>query len=103
MAIRSSPSNLSHNEREVVGHGYSCEIPFRSGVPVGMAVLQWIREVDKVRDIEVEWRLFSLQLINDKNEDPLSDGHVRGTRALRTTALVGEREETTRWGAFTRS
>lgn len=64
---------------------------------------KWIREVDKVRDIEVEWRLFSLQLINDKNEDPLSDGHVRGTRALRTTALVGEREETTRWGAFTRS
>jgi 2-hydroxychromene-2-carboxylate isomerase len=49
---------------------------------------KWIREVEKVRDIEVEWRLFSLQLINDKNEDPLADVHVRGTPALRTMALV---------------
>jgi 2-hydroxychromene-2-carboxylate isomerase len=49
---------------------------------------KWIREVEKVRDIEVEWRLFSLQLINDKGEDPLADVHVRGTPALRTMALV---------------
>lgn len=49
---------------------------------------KWIREVEKVRDMEVEWRLFSLQLINDKNEDPLADVHVRGTPALRTMALV---------------
>ena len=29
--------------------------------------------------VEVEWRLFSLQLINDQNEDPLADAHVKGT------------------------
>ncbi len=29
--------------------------------------------------MEVELRLFSLQLINDQNEDPLADAHVKGT------------------------
>jgi 2-hydroxychromene-2-carboxylate isomerase len=53
---------------------------------------KWIREVEKVRDIEVEWRLFSLQLINDKNEEPLADLQDKGTATLRTMALV-RREE----------
>lgn len=38
--------------------------------------------------MEVELRLFRLQLINDQNEDPLADAHVKGTPALRTLALV---------------
>jgi hypothetical protein len=49
---------------------------------------KWIREVEEVRDVEVELRLFRLQLINDQNEDPLADAHVKGTPALRTLALV---------------
>jgi predicted DsbA family dithiol-disulfide isomerase len=49
---------------------------------------RWIREVAKVRDIEVEWRLFSLQLINADRDDPLADEHVKGTPALRTLALI---------------
>ena len=49
---------------------------------------KWIREVEKVREVDVEWRLFSLQLINEKNKDPLADAHVKGTPALRTMALV---------------
>lgn len=49
---------------------------------------RWIREVEKVRDVEVEWRLFSLQLINADKDDPLADEHVKGTPALRTLALV---------------
>lgn len=49
---------------------------------------KWIREVEKVRDIEVEWRLFSLQLINENTDDPLADVHATGTPALRTMALV---------------
>jgi 2-hydroxychromene-2-carboxylate isomerase len=53
---------------------------------------KWIREVEKVRDIEVEWRLFSLRLINDKNEEPLADLQDKGTATLRTMALV-RREE----------
>ncbi len=49
---------------------------------------RWIREVEKVRDVEVEWRLFSLQIINADKEDPLGDVHAKGTPALRTLALV---------------
>lgn len=49
---------------------------------------KWMREVVKVRDVEVEWRLFSLKLINERKEDPLADKHERGTPALRTLALV---------------
>jgi 2-hydroxychromene-2-carboxylate isomerase len=49
---------------------------------------KWIREVERVRDIDVEWRLFSLQLINEGREDPLADVHALGTPALRTLAIV---------------
>lgn len=49
---------------------------------------RWIREVERVRDVEIEWRLFSLQLINADKDDPLADEHVKGTPALRTLALV---------------
>lgn len=49
---------------------------------------KWIREVEKVRPIEVEWRLFSLKLINAGTEDPLSDRHSKGTPALRTLAMA---------------
>ena len=49
---------------------------------------RWMREVETMRDIEVEWRLFSLRLVNEGREDPLADRHVKGTPALRTLALV---------------
>ena len=52
---------------------------------------KWIREVERVRAVEVEWKLFSLQLINEGKEDPLADMHERGTAALRTLALVRSR------------
>ena len=48
---------------------------------------KWIREVEKVRDVDIEWRLFSLELIND-GDDPLADVHSRGAAALRTLVLV---------------
>ncbi|MDQ3879012.1 MAG: DsbA family protein [Actinomycetota bacterium] len=49
---------------------------------------KWIREVQKVRPIDVEWRLFSLKLINAGTEDPLADRHSKGTPALRTLAMA---------------
>jgi 2-hydroxychromene-2-carboxylate isomerase len=49
---------------------------------------KWIRDVEQVRDVEVDWRLFSLQLINENNDDPLADLHAKGTPALRALALV---------------
>jgi 2-hydroxychromene-2-carboxylate isomerase len=49
---------------------------------------RWIREVTRYRDIDVEWKLFSLKLVNQGRKDPLADRHEQGTPALRTLALV---------------
>lgn len=51
---------------------------------------KWMRQVLEVRDVELSWALFSLQLINaeEGKEDPLADVHARGTPALRTLVLV---------------
>jgi 2-hydroxychromene-2-carboxylate isomerase len=49
---------------------------------------RWIREVGRYRDIEIDWRLFSLKLVNQGRTDPLADRHERGTPALRTLALL---------------
>jgi DSBA-like thioredoxin domain len=47
-----------------------------------------MREVAQVRDITIDWRVFSLQLIHEGKDDPLADLHVKGTPALRTLALA---------------
>jgi len=53
---------------------------------------KWIREVTRVRDIEIEWAFFSLQEQNKPETSPLRDPEVRGTAALRTLALVRRTE-----------
>jgi 2-hydroxychromene-2-carboxylate isomerase len=60
---------------------------------------KWIREVEKARDVEVEWRLFSLWVTNDKPES-LSDPEARGSAALRTLALVSKEEGNEAAGAL---
>ena len=47
-----------------------------------------MREAASVRDLAVDWRLFSLKIVNSPDDDPLSDRRQRGTPALRTLALV---------------
>jgi 2-hydroxychromene-2-carboxylate isomerase len=49
---------------------------------------RWIREVAAAGAVDVEWRLFSLKLVNAQGSDPLADVHERGTPALRALALV---------------
>lgn len=49
---------------------------------------KWIREVENVRDIEVEWRLFSLEIVNGLENNPYADVLLRDRDALRTLALV---------------
>lgn len=53
---------------------------------------KWIREVAKVRDVEVEWAFFSLEEQNKPETHPLRDAEARGTAALRTLALVRRTE-----------
>jgi 2-hydroxychromene-2-carboxylate isomerase len=48
---------------------------------------RWITAVAEVRDVDVEWRLFSLQMINAPNGRPEPRG-TPGVTALRTLALV---------------
>ncbi|MGH2698525.1 MAG: DsbA family protein [Actinomycetota bacterium] len=49
---------------------------------------KWIREVERVRDIEIEWAFFSLREQNKSESNPLRDPEARGTVELRTLALV---------------
>jgi 2-hydroxychromene-2-carboxylate isomerase len=56
--------------------------------PWAWQAARWIREVAPRRDLTIEWRLFSLHLINEGNDDPLRNEHLQGTPALRTFALV---------------
>jgi 2-hydroxychromene-2-carboxylate isomerase len=51
---------------------------------------KWIREVEKVREIEVEWRLFSLEIVNGEADEnnPYADVLLKDRDALRTLALV---------------
>jgi len=53
---------------------------------------KWIREVAKVRNVEVEWAFFSLEEQNKPEAHPLRDPEARGTAALRTLALVRRTE-----------
>lgn len=49
----------------------------------------WAREVERVRDVEFEWRLFSLRLVNEDPDDPLTDPQANSVPALRALALIG--------------
>ena len=53
---------------------------------------KWMREVENVRDIEVEWRLFSLEIVNGLDDNPHADVLLMDRKALRTLALVGRLE-----------
>jgi 2-hydroxychromene-2-carboxylate isomerase len=53
---------------------------------------KWIREVERVRDVQVEWAFFSLKEQNEPESNPLRDRESRGTAALRSLALVRRTE-----------
>ncbi|MEA2509266.1 MAG: hypothetical protein QOG21_1348 [Actinomycetota bacterium] len=55
---------------------------------------KWIREVEKVREIEVEWRLFSLEIVNGEADEtnPYAAALLNDRHALRTLALVQRAE-----------
>jgi predicted DsbA family dithiol-disulfide isomerase len=52
---------------------------------------RWMRDVEQIRDVTVDWRVFSLQLVHEDKDDPLADLHAKGTPALRTLALARRR------------
>ena len=50
---------------------------------------RWMREVERVRDVRADWRLFSLRLMNESADDPLTDASAHSVPALRALALAG--------------
>ncbi|MDQ3784674.1 MAG: DsbA family protein [Actinomycetota bacterium] len=61
---------------------------FDPGCPWAWQASKWIREVANQTAIEIDWRLFSLALINDSGADPLADEHAKSTVALRSLVLA---------------
>jgi 2-hydroxychromene-2-carboxylate isomerase len=49
---------------------------------------KWIRAVENVRDVDVEWRLFSLEIVNGLEDNPYADVLLKDRGALRTLALA---------------
>ena len=60
--------------------------------PWAWQTAKWIREVEGVREVRVEWRLFSLRLVNESADDPLTDTSARSVPALRALALTGREQ-----------
>lgn len=64
---------------------------FDPSCPWAWQTSRWMREVTKVRDVTVDWRLFSLRLVNVDPQDPLTTPE-KSVPAVRTLALVGREE-----------
>src|SRR5690349_15015868 len=47
----------------------------------------WIREVQKVRPVKVEWDILSLQAAN-KGQDSLKESHFKSEKGFRVMALL---------------
>ena len=65
---------------------------FDPSCPWAWQTSKWMREVTKVRDVEIEWSFFSLLLNNKPETKPLQDPEAKGTAALRALALVRRNE-----------
>ena len=59
--------------------------------PWAWQTAKWMWEVQEVRDVKVRWALFSLRLVNESIDDPLTDTSAKSVPALRALALA-ERE-----------
>jgi 2-hydroxychromene-2-carboxylate isomerase len=53
----------------------------------------WMREVMKVRDVDVHWKFFSLELVNKKNnpDTPPRAGHLESRNTFRVMVLARRR------------
>jgi 2-hydroxychromene-2-carboxylate isomerase len=49
---------------------------------------KWVRELERHGIVSVDWRLFSLGIVNEGSEEVMDNAQDVGARALRTLALV---------------
>jgi protein-disulfide isomerase-like protein with CxxC motif len=53
---------------------------------------KWVRELERAEIVSVDWRFFSLSVINEGSEDVLDDPDNAGSTGLRSLALVKTRD-----------
>lgn len=66
---------------------------FDPGCPWAWQTSVWIREVEQVRDVQIQWRLFSLKLANAGEDDPFAEAHENVVPALRVLSLARGRND----------
>lgn len=49
---------------------------------------RWVGRLVELGEVEADWAVFSLQLVNEGSEESRRKGHVRAERGLRTTMAV---------------
>jgi predicted DsbA family dithiol-disulfide isomerase len=69
----------------------SINFHFDPSCPLAWRTALWIREVRKVRPVDVTWRFFSLEVVNRK-EDTEPDYQNSGTWAAQRTLAMAQRE-----------
>ena len=61
---------------------------------------RWIRQLQRLGEVEVSWGLFSLEIVNAGSEESRAKGHSRGAPALRTAVAVRDKEGDAALGRF---
>src|SRR2546428_302065 len=81
-ATQTAPSQLETTQKQAVDFYFDpiCPWAWRTSL--------WIREVAKVRPIDVEWKFLSLDLANRAAGNPPKEGHLRSWKPLRAMALA---------------
>ncbi len=53
---------------------------------------RWVRRLAELGEVEVDWAVFSLEIVNAGSEESVAKGHAHAARSLRTVIAVREAE-----------
>src|SRR5215204_3965061 len=84
------PSSATHKGEAMPANGSAQQVQFYFDpiCPWAWRTSLWIREVAKVRPIDVEWKFLSLDLANRAAGNPPKEGHLRSWKPMRAMALA---------------
>jgi protein-disulfide isomerase-like protein with CxxC motif len=61
---------------------------------------RWARRLSELGEVDIDWAVFSLELVNADNEETRAKGHARAGNALRTVIAVRDGAGAAGVGAF---
>jgi len=61
---------------------------------------RWIHRLVELGEVEADWGVFSLAIVNDGSEESRRKGHAKAARSLRTVVAVREAEGSAAVGRF---